>query len=96
MPYFYFKERDHMNQEFEKMCIIEPQLQQLYDEMRQVDGTDKHFCANDVWYRQFKPRLFFLVGYHAENRKLSGERHYDIAYQTLYNLLPPCRECCCF
>jgi len=54
------------------------------------------FCANETWYRQFKPRVVALVGFDAKNERLTNSDAYDVAYQSLYAMLPNCsRNCGC-
>ena len=74
---------------------IESSLAALLKEAKKVDGRDKHFCANKVWYSRFKPRLVYLVGFSARNLELRSSQVYDIAYRKIYNVLPPCKECLC-
>jgi hypothetical protein len=86
-----------MNERFEELCEIEPLLKRLYHKVRQVKDTGEGaFCANAIWYRQFKPELIHLVGYHARHPALRTTEAYDVSYQFLYNQLPDCRDCGCF
>ncbi|MHB8084260.1 MAG: hypothetical protein ACYDHZ_00340 [Dehalococcoidia bacterium] len=81
-----------------KLKKLEPRLQVLYEKAKKVDsGSDEHFCANDIWFRQFKPELSLLVGWYRENppTELQTEISYDIAYQTIYDQLTGCRRCGC-
>ncbi len=39
----------------------EPRLRDLWREVRAVDGSDPHFCANAYWYQRIKPKLCLLV-----------------------------------
>ncbi|OPX90289.1 MAG: hypothetical protein A4E53_01175 [Pelotomaculum sp. PtaB.Bin104] len=81
---------------FKQLTKIEPRLQQLYNEARKVKVKDDSFCANSVWYRQFKPRLLELVGFGAAWPELQSPTAYDVAYQTIYNALPNCgKRCSC-
>jgi hypothetical protein len=80
---------------FKEITKMEPRLRQLYNEARQVNATDEYFCANDTWYRRFKPRLMRLVGWYAENPELRTCKAYDVAYDTIYDQLPGCRNCAC-
>lgn len=87
--------------EWLRLVRLEPRLLGLLDEARWVDpGDDTHFCANAVWFgyhgwRGLKPRLFGIVGWDAENPALCACRDYDIAYHTIYDALPSCRQCGC-
>ena len=69
----------------------------------------RNFCANGAWYgygrfpRDFKQQLTTLVGAYRWGRHpdpavqelLSGCPAYDVAYESLYRLLPNCRNCAC-
>lgn len=89
-----------------QLVALEPRLQALLDEAKSVDGSDEHFCANRVWYGNarnrngIKERLCRLVGWdvrrHGGSALLSSEAAYDVAYETIYDALPGCRECGCF
>lgn len=75
----------------------EPLLAALREEASAVkDEGGDHFCANTVWYQDFKPTLTQLVGFEASKKSLRSMLAYDIAYQTVYNELPACRNCTCF
>lgn len=75
----------------------EPRLTQLRKQARQVAGDNPHFCANGVWYREIKPQLIRLVGWGRKGHSLLGTMAaYDLAYQTIYDELPDCRDCGCF
>ena len=59
-------------------------------------------CANGPWYHSFKPRLTALVGWGRPGRPAAGElavlwsaEAYDMAYDALYPMFPPCRGCAC-
>ena len=80
---------------WKEIIKIEPALAALLKEAKKVDGRDKQFCANAVWYKNFKPRLVHLVGFDARNQELNSSEVYDIAYQKIYQVLPPCKECLC-
>lgn len=89
-----------------QLVELEPQLQALLDEATTTDGSGEHFCANRVWYGSarnrngLKERLCRLVGWDIRRRGgpvlLSSEAAYDVAYETIYDALPDCRECGCF
>ncbi len=82
-----------------ELVRLEPRLRVLQRDVKAVDGSDPHFCANRVWYARggFKERLCCLVGWEAERDDpvLRSSEAYDVAYDRLYNLLPPCRDCWC-
>lgn len=79
----------------------EPRLKELQRDIKAVkdDPTRPAFCANLVWYKAggFKVRLCHLVGWDAEGSEplLHTPEAYDLAYDRLYELLPPCRNCNC-
>ena len=83
---------------FQQICDLEPRVRALFDEAKAVtdDPSEVSFCANTVWHRQgFKKRVSALVGYDAINPQLAGDQAYDCAYQTIYAVLPVCRNCGC-
>lgn len=76
---------------------LEPRLGEMLKRAKSVNGEDKHFCANAVWFDEFKPELCTLVGWDASgfDLRLHTERAYDIAYNKIYDVLPPCKDCLC-
>jgi hypothetical protein len=57
-------------------------------------GKEGRYCANADWYTDFKPELCELVGCSREGHPRLGTDHaYDVAYETIYELLPDCRDC---
>jgi len=81
---------------FRELCRLEPGLKLLYDKARAVkDRGGRYFCANEIWIREFKPLLINLVGWHARNHSLRTTEAYDVAYHTIYDALPDCRDCLC-
>ena len=79
---------------FSELTKIEPRLKQLYNKARQVDGSEANFCANRVWYEEFKPQLLNLVGQGAARPELQTVEAYDVAYKKIYRALPNCGEGC--
>jgi len=84
---------------WEQLIKAEPRLLKLYNKVKKDSEkyakiTDS-FCANDVWYEKYKPRLCLLVGWEAQNKSISDETSYDVAYNTIYELLPNCKNCGC-
>ncbi len=76
----------------------EPELARLRREVESVrDENGPSFCANKVWYIRFKPRVRALTGRQARRNDpvLRSNEAYDLAYNTLYRLLPDCRNCVC-
>jgi len=85
---------------FEEMCKFDPAIKVLYETAKNTDGSHKHFCANFVWYKKLKPTLIHRVGferldYLPKNKFMGTEHAYKIAYQSIYDALPPCKECMC-
>lgn len=91
---------------FESVCALEPRLLELEAKIKAIkdDGQTPSFCANHRWIGcagcdvcngGIKQELLQLVGWGAKNRKLRTSDAYDVAYDYLYSLLPPCRNCFC-
>ncbi len=83
---------------WEDLARLEPELRRLEQDilsLRRRSRGWRTFCANDVWYDLFKPRLVYLAGWGARNPALRSEEAYDLAYEHLYALLPDCRGCLC-
>ncbi len=88
---------------WQDLVAREPRLAELRVAAERIRPTaNASFCANAAWYGyagQFglKPRLLRLVGWGAQNQDpvLRSSDAYDVAYQTLYDLLPDCRGCGC-
>ncbi len=83
-----------------ELVAAEPRLAALLARAQRVDGSDPHFCTNAVWYgyeghEGIKPSLRRLVGWAADRVELRTEAAYDVAYQVVYGVLPPCRACAC-
>jgi hypothetical protein len=77
---------------FDAIVKLEPRLAELYAKAAAVDGSPPNFCANAVWYGEFKPVLEQLVGWSARRPILRSREAYDVAYDTVYELLPDCRH----
>jgi hypothetical protein len=76
----------------------QPLLAELAHRCASADsGMNEHFCANELWYNQFKPKLLELVGWEADTDDLVLRSHeaYELAYEHCYDLLPRCRTCQC-
>lgn len=78
-----------------EIITIEPYLETMRKDAAAIDGSDEHFCANERWYGDFKPRVCALVGWDAADGRLAFDQAYDVAYQTIYDALPPCKNCGC-
>jgi hypothetical protein len=84
---------------WDELVKLEPKLGVLLAEAQAVRDDDPHFCANAIWYDFLKPRLVLLVGWCRPDRTkpLASEQAYDVAYDTIYEALPDCRDCAaCF
>ena len=82
---------------WDEIAVVEPRLQELYDEARAVrDGKKEgRFCANMIWSERFRPRLVRLAGFYAAKEDLRTTTAYEIAYEKIYRPLPACRNCSC-
>jgi len=81
---------------WQEMVRLEPRLKDLYDEARTIkDEGGRYFCANEVWFTEFKPVLRHLVGWWSKKPDLRSSQAYDSAYQKIYQTLPGCRNCGC-
>ena len=93
---------------FDRLCQMEPRLASLLQRASEVrdDETAESFCANRTWYgyenlphEGIKEQLCSLVGSDREDlpqgHVLRSSLAYELAYQTIYNVLPPCRNCSC-
>jgi hypothetical protein len=79
---------------WDEIVKIEPRLESLRQEAaawREKDLPDD-FCANEVWYEAFKPRIVRLVGWEAKDERLSGNTTYDVAYKTVLDAMPDCKH----
>ena len=89
---------------FADLVEMEPELGKLLDEAKSHhQNTPDHFCANAVWYGYagwpgLKPRVAKLVGTEArlQGTILNTHLAYDIAYDTISDALPDCRDCTCW
>jgi len=76
---------------------IEPRLSELFRQAKAIrDPGGEGFCANEIWYEFFKPRLSLLVGWEAEQTALGTTEFYDVTYDKIYDVLPNCRHCSCY
>lgn len=82
---------------FLKLCEIEPALRRLASDIwAKQDPGREVWCANWVWYKEFKPRLKMIVGWDATNPELRTRLAWDSAYRVLYDAVPGgCRNCGC-
>lgn len=95
------KARDEARKEsltWETIIAIDPFFDDL---LHEIEGTEpgERFCANDIWYKKYKPIILRRVGYCSPNYApeiLKTERAYEIVYEKLYGALPNCKGCGCF
>jgi hypothetical protein len=91
---------------FNSLCALEPLLSDLESHIKAIRdrGDSPSFCANHRWYGcvgcnvcegGLKQELVRLVGWRARHSDMRTEAAYDAAYEYLYQLLPPCRNCTC-
>jgi hypothetical protein len=89
---------------WKQLIALEPRLLELYREAKATrdDKGKSSFCANHAWYGRrghegFKHRMCELIGYSRKDDPVLGSKFaYDVAYHTIYNALPDCRNCICF
>ena len=89
---------DEMKKADERLSLLEKDICCVKD-----DGESPWFCANRIWFEYFKPKLLNIVGFDRvrESREdfdddwFYSPAAYDVAYQSLYNNLPDCRNCDC-
>ena len=89
---------------WDQLVEREPRLQQLREAIAAVrdDPAEPYCCANEYWFFShrgpgFVEQLAALVGWHRRpfDPLLGTSDAYDLAYRTLYDLLPDCRGCVC-
>ncbi len=87
---------------WEQLTLAEPRLRTLLALAKSVKDDQKkpRFCANVVWYRPagLKDQLCNLVGWGAPASApdfMRSAEAYDLAYEKVYAVLPPCRNCSC-
>jgi hypothetical protein len=85
----------------EELIVFDPRIGRLRDVVRGVKDDRRKsswFCANKTWYGLFKPQVVALVGFFREGEGpevLFTAIAYDIVTQSLWELLPDCRNCGC-
>ena len=82
-------------QRYRELRKLEPRLKEIEKQIRSIDSSSLHFCANCAWFDGIFQQILPLVGWHAENPELSTCFDYDSAYLVLYNMLPDCKDCGC-
>lgn len=83
--------------QFQKLTELDSRLLALAWMVGGVEHGPK-FCANLVWYQQVKPNLVELVGWCRRTdgpEELKSREAYNLVYEKLYSLLPPCQDCLC-
>ena len=91
-------------QSYEQLLELEPELKTLEETTAAVkDPGGALFCANDVWF-SIKGRLAELLGVwrrprrgeSVETARILADGHgFEMVFERLYPLLPPCRNCGC-
>ena len=80
---------------WEMLAEREPRLADLRCEVEAVlDSGEGRFYANQRWYDHFKLLMMKLVGdlVKGDDPVICSSESYDLAYRTLYDLLPRCRH----
>lgn len=75
-----------------------PELEILYRMALYADDSSPRFCANAFWQRNLKPLVDQLVGWETPNNTPDYARTrkaYELAHDTIYGKLPPCKDCIC-
>jgi hypothetical protein len=88
--------------DYEELCRLEPRLEDVEAMARAIhdDGQASFFCSNFVWL-PVQAELKMLVGVHRKLAFAEGtdvlldSRTFEVAYDVLSRLLPPCRDCGC-
>lgn len=82
---------------WEQVSDLVPELKLMLKLAKSIRRPKGPWCSNNMWYAIFKPRLCELVGDGCprKNPMLRSSEAYDIAYKTIYDALPPCRDCLC-
>lgn len=88
-----------------QLVSIECRLDRVLSTARSFKADDNPlFCQNHIWYGvtfdvpgvgqgiSLKEAVSRLVGWDAWHPKLKTEAAYDLAYDTVYDALPPCRH----
>jgi hypothetical protein len=90
--------RDPKQLSFGQVAGMEPMVLELYRQASLVaaDGNDS-FCANELWYGFFQPRLNKIIGWDREQGPdvLRSCRAWDVSFKEIYSALPDCRNCGC-
>lgn len=81
---------------FEELCDREPRLAALRDEIARLPRRSRGACANALWFAtpNYKRILTGIIGHLAVqfDPDLRTSAAYDVAYQSLYRLLPNCQH----
>ena len=88
--------------DYDEICRLEPRVKDVEALARAItdDGQGSFFCSNFVWL-PVQAELGMLVGVHRKipieegAEVLLDSRTFEVAYDVLSRLLPPCRDCGC-
>lgn len=82
---------------WEELCRLEPNLVELWEEVTGVkdSGRRKSFCAHDYFDKHIVETLMDLLGPWNEREiaVLNDMKSLNLAKDTLFAALPPCRNC---
>ena len=82
---------------FSDLVALDSRIGDLLKEAQSVKRVrGKFFCANAVWYGEFRCRVRDIVGNWREEgpSELQTSKAYDVVYKTIYRALPDCRKNC--
>lgn len=83
---------------WEMLANLEFELAELLHDARCADSYDaKRFCRETLWYSEVKPILVRIVGHERPDYHpiLGTSAAYEIAYDTILEAMPACRNCSC-
>lgn len=79
-----------------KMIALDGEIKRLYEDAHRMT-FGPHECASRIWYEEFKPVMFWLVGFGRKTppKEFCTTDAYEIAYAKIYQALPNCPNACC-
>lgn len=72
--------------ELDEIILKAPKLAQVVADAETLSRA-KYRIKNRLWYKDLKPRMSKLVGFHCDNNELSTTEIYDKVYQFLIELM---------